>query len=117
MGRIGQQIARRLEAFNVKISYHTRSRRAEISYDYYPSLKELAELLIELTGSSQPLKYAPRGTATLVRNRIGCPDRAAEEIGFNAETGLREGLARLIAWRAAHKSEVEARRVLAGVET
>ena len=43
MGRIGQQIAKRLEAFNLKISYHTRSRRGEIAYDYYPSLKELAE--------------------------------------------------------------------------
>jgi lactate dehydrogenase-like 2-hydroxyacid dehydrogenase len=42
MGRIGQQIARRLEAFNVKISYHTRSRKADIAYDYHPSLKALA---------------------------------------------------------------------------
>lgn len=43
MGRIGRQIARRLEAFNVKISYHTRSPRADVPYDYYPTLKELAE--------------------------------------------------------------------------
>lgn len=42
MGRIGQQIARRLEAFNVKISYHTRSPKKDISYDYYGTLKELA---------------------------------------------------------------------------
>jgi lactate dehydrogenase-like 2-hydroxyacid dehydrogenase len=42
MGRIGQQIAKRLEAFNVKISYHTRSPRQGIAYDYYGSLEELA---------------------------------------------------------------------------
>lgn len=42
MGRIGQQIARRLEAFNVKISYHTRTARKDFAYDYYPSLKDLA---------------------------------------------------------------------------
>lgn len=42
MGRIGQQIARRLAAFNVRISYHTRSPRPEIGYDYYPTLKALA---------------------------------------------------------------------------
>lgn len=42
MGRIGQQIARRLAAFNVKISYHTRSPRSDIAYGYHPSLKELA---------------------------------------------------------------------------
>lgn len=43
MGRIGQQIARRLEAFNVRISYYTRSPRRDVSYGYCASLKELAE--------------------------------------------------------------------------
>lgn len=80
------------------------------------SLKELAELLIELTGTDKPINYAPRSTATLVRNRIGCPKRAAEEIGFAAEVDLREGLERLIDWRAAHKSEVEARRQTMGIQ-
>jgi lactate dehydrogenase-like 2-hydroxyacid dehydrogenase len=42
MGRIGQQIARRLESFNVKISYHTRTPKADIAYDYHGTLKELA---------------------------------------------------------------------------
>jgi lactate dehydrogenase-like 2-hydroxyacid dehydrogenase len=42
MGRIGQQIAHRLEAFNVKISYHTRSPKADIAYDYHASLEALA---------------------------------------------------------------------------
>ena len=75
------------------------------------SLKELAELLLDLTGSNQPIQYAPRSTATLVRNRIGDPERASAEIDFTAEIGLREGLERLIAWRSAHKAEVEARRL------
>jgi lactate dehydrogenase-like 2-hydroxyacid dehydrogenase len=43
MGRIGAQIARRLEPFNVKISYHTRSKRSDVVYPYFPSLTELAE--------------------------------------------------------------------------
>ncbi len=80
------------------------------------SLKELAELLIQLTGSNQPIQYKPRSTATLVRNRIGDPRRATKEIGFTSEIELREGLQRLIAWRAAHKGEVEARRQAVGVE-
>jgi lactate dehydrogenase-like 2-hydroxyacid dehydrogenase len=42
MGRIGQQIARRLEAFNVKISYHTRTPKDDIAYTYHGSLKALA---------------------------------------------------------------------------
>lgn len=74
------------------------------------SLKELAELVLELTGSNQPINYAPRSQATLVRNRIGCPKRAAEEIGFTAAIELPEGLNRLIEWRANHKSELDARR-------
>ncbi|MGV1751872.1 2-hydroxyacid dehydrogenase [Agrobacterium sp. CG674] len=43
MGRIGQEIAKRLEPFKVEIGYHTRSRRAELSYNYYGSLKEMAQ--------------------------------------------------------------------------
>ncbi len=74
------------------------------------SLKELAEMLIEITGCAKPITYAPSNQATLVRNRIGCPQRAATEIDFTARIDLREGLQRLIAWRAAHKAEVAARR-------
>lgn len=43
LGRIGQQIAKRLEPFNVKISYHTRTLKPEVSYDYQPTLAALAE--------------------------------------------------------------------------
>ncbi|MFC5756137.1 2-hydroxyacid dehydrogenase [Rhizobium sp. GCM10022189] len=43
LGRIGLEIARRLEPFKVKISYHTRSRHADAPYDYHPTLKGLAE--------------------------------------------------------------------------
>jgi len=74
------------------------------------SLRELAEVLLDLTGCTQPIKYAPRSQATLVRNRIGCPKRAEADLGFRAETDLRNGLNRLIAWRISHKEEVEARR-------
>jgi UDP-glucose 4-epimerase len=74
------------------------------------SLKELAELLLQLTGSQRPIKYAARSQATLVRNRIGSPQRASEEISFTAGIGLQEGLQRLIDWRATHKAEVAARR-------
>ncbi len=43
LGRIGLEIARRLEPFKVKISYHTRSRHADAPYDYHSTLKGLAE--------------------------------------------------------------------------
>jgi UDP-glucose 4-epimerase len=74
------------------------------------SLKQLAEILLVLTGSQKEISYAPRSQATLVRNRIGCPMKASDEIGYSAGIELRDGLQRLIDWRATHKAEVEARR-------
>tara|TARA_R110000772_G_scaffold124985_3_gene231616 strand:+ start:267 stop:1268 length:1002 start_codon:yes stop_codon:yes gene_type:complete len=79
------------------------------------SLKELAELLLKVTGSKMPINYAPRSQATLVRNRIGCPKKASKEIGFKATIELLEGLARLVDWRANHKVEVAARRKAVGI--
>lgn len=63
------------------------------------SLKELAELIIEFTGSEKSVQYAPRSQATLVRNRIACTQKAQKEIGFIATTDLRTGLQQLISWR------------------
>lgn len=79
------------------------------------SLKQLAEMLLELTNCDKPIQYAPRSQATLVRNRIGSPKKASEEIGFTATIDLREGLRRLIEWRNNHKAEVEARRAAVGL--
>ena len=79
------------------------------------SLKELAEMVIRLTGCKQSITYAPRSQATLVRNRIGSPRRAKEELRFEAKVELEEGLAKLIAWRTAHKEEVAVRRRAAGL--
>lgn len=79
------------------------------------SLKELAELLLKLTGCEKPINYAARSQETLVRNRIGCPKRASSEIGFTARMDLTVGLTRLIEWRANHKVEVESRRKAVGL--
>mgnify|MGYP000725315230 CR=1 FL=1 len=75
------------------------------------SLKELAERLLNLTGSNQDIQYAPRSQATLVRNRIGDPAKASEEIDFTAKIDLDEGLKRLIDWRRSHKEAVDQRRL------
>jgi UDP-glucose 4-epimerase len=79
------------------------------------SLKQLAEMLLDLTGCTKPINYAPRSQATLVRNRIGSPKRANMEIGFGAAIDLGEGLERLIEWRRTHKAEVQARRQAVGL--
>ena len=43
MGRIGQAIARRLEASLVPVVYHTRNPAAGLSYKHYPDLIEMAK--------------------------------------------------------------------------
>ena len=73
------------------------------------TIKELAELILEVTGSDLELRYEPAGP-TFVKNRVGCPQKANDELGFTAKVELRDGLARLIAWRDAHKAEVARRR-------
>jgi len=73
------------------------------------TIKELAELIIELNGSKQKIQYEPAGK-TFVKNRIGSPDKAKKEIDFAAKTELKEGLKRLIEWRNSHIEAVEQRR-------
>ncbi len=69
------------------------------------SIKELAELVLDITGSDLKIKYEPAGQ-TFVKNRIGCPEKAKREIGFDASISLREGLKALIDWRDSHKEQV-----------
>jgi lactate dehydrogenase-like 2-hydroxyacid dehydrogenase len=42
MGRIGQTIARRLEAMRVPVVYHSRRPAAGVSYRHYPKLTDMA---------------------------------------------------------------------------
>jgi len=79
------------------------------------SIKELTEMILEITGSKLTIQYEPQGT-TFVKNRVGSTKRAEREIGFKAVIGLEEGLERLIKWRRNHKEEVARRRSEAGLE-
>ena len=58
LGRIGKAIARRAEAFGLKIAYHGRHRQADVAYPYHASLVELARAVDIL------LAIAPGGAAT-----------------------------------------------------
>jgi UDP-glucose 4-epimerase len=75
------------------------------------SIRELVDLILEVTGSDLQAEYRPGGL-TFVTNRVGCPKKAAAQLGFRASWPLREGLRELVAWRDAHKAEVAARRML-----
>ncbi|MHB8671186.1 MAG: NAD-dependent epimerase/dehydratase family protein [Acidimicrobiales bacterium] len=72
------------------------------------SIAELADLLIEITGTDVGVRHEPAGV-TYVRNRIGDPRRAREDLGFESKLLLPEGLRSLVEWRSDHQSEVAAR--------
>jgi UDP-glucose 4-epimerase len=78
------------------------------------TVRELAELVLDVTGLRVAIQYEPGGL-TFVKNRVGSTDRAKRELAFEARVGLREGLTDLVAWRSACKEEVERRRHAAGL--
>jgi len=73
------------------------------------TIKEIADLLLNLTDSNHKIQYEPAGK-TFVKNRVGCPIKAKKEIGFEFGTELKEGLKNLIEWRKSHKEFVDRKR-------
>jgi UDP-glucose 4-epimerase len=73
------------------------------------TIKELADLVLELTGKNLTIQYETTGS-TFVKNRVGCPRKAEREIGFKADVPLRAGLEKLIEWRMRSGGSVAFRR-------
>jgi UDP-glucose 4-epimerase len=73
------------------------------------TIQELTEMILEVTGAQHEIQYEPGGQ-TFVKNRVGCPDKARAQLGFQARIKLREGIRKLIEWRQSHKEEVARRR-------
>jgi UDP-glucose 4-epimerase len=71
------------------------------------SLRELTELILEIRGSRTTIEYQP-AERVFVTNRVGCPEKAARDLGFRTTVSLRDGLERLIAWRDDHLARVHA---------
>lgn len=67
------------------------------------SIRELCDLILELTGSDLEVEYRPysaEDSRRLVQNRIGSTEKAERDLGFLYRDSLREGLQALIDWRA-----------------
>lgn len=62
------------------------------------TIAELTDLLLEITGSDLEPEHR-EADREFVTNRIGSVERAREELGFEAEVPLEEGLRRLVEWR------------------
>lgn len=62
-------------------------------------MRDLATLLLDLTGSSVGMEFKAQPAGQLPARRYGDPRRAEELLGFRAATSLADGVRQLIAWR------------------
>jgi UDP-glucose 4-epimerase len=62
------------------------------------SLREVAETLQRIMGSSLPLEYAPARSVNAVPRRLADTWLARQEIGFEAAVSFEDGLRALVAW-------------------
>jgi UDP-glucose 4-epimerase len=62
------------------------------------SLLELAEMLLGVMGSDLPVVHGPARAVNGVTRRLADTAQAREQLGFEAEVGLEEGLRRLVEW-------------------
>jgi UDP-glucose 4-epimerase len=62
------------------------------------SINELASIIKAATRSRSLVEYRP-GTVSLVRDRVGCPIKAKNDIGFEARVSLEEGVTNFASWR------------------
>jgi nucleoside-diphosphate-sugar epimerase len=71
------------------------------------SILDLARLINELTGNPTPIVLAPERDWDRSGRRFGAPEKAREELDFEAATPLREGLRRTIAWTRASRETIQ----------
>lgn len=64
LGRIGKAIAKRAEAFGMKVAYHSRNRQPDVAYDYYAKPLELARevkiLVVACPGGTETERIVSR---------------------------------------------------------
>jgi UDP-glucose 4-epimerase len=71
------------------------------------SLLDLARLLLEVMGSDLPVEFGPERAAAKVSRRLASTRSAREQLGFEAEVGVQEGLRRLVDWWREERASVE----------
>ncbi|PCK33612.1 NAD-dependent epimerase/dehydratase family protein [Pseudoalteromonas piscicida] len=89
--------------------------QADVTDEFYnvgtgvqTSIKELCDLILDLKESDLTVEYKPysaEDARRMVQNRIGCPEKAKRDLGFEYKDDLRTGLQNLIAWREETKGQ------------
>lgn len=62
------------------------------------SLRDLAETLLAVMGSSQEIEYGEERAVNKVSRRLAATTAAARDLGFKAEVSLEQGLKGLVEW-------------------
>jgi nucleoside-diphosphate-sugar epimerase len=71
------------------------------------TIKDLAELINELTGNPTPADIAPARDWDRSGKRFGSTAKSKEKLGFEAQVGVREGLERTVAWTRENQDRIE----------
>jgi nucleoside-diphosphate-sugar epimerase len=72
------------------------------------TIRELAEMINELTGNPTPIALTPARDWDHSGQRFGDTSKSRRELGFEARTELREGLERTIEWMRANRDFIDA---------
>lgn len=71
------------------------------------TIKDLAELINELTGNPTPPDIAPARDWDRSGKRFGSTEKSKEKLGFEAQIGIREGLEKTVAWTRENRDRIE----------
>ena len=97
---------RRSSGSHVTLKSEATDEFCNVGTGVQTSIRELCDTILDLKESDLEVTYEPYSqddARRMVRNRIGCPEKAKRELGFEYETELRKCLQDLIAWREANK--------------
>ncbi|MGK3974163.1 NAD-dependent epimerase/dehydratase family protein [Sorangium sp. So ce118] len=79
-----------------------------LASDEETAIIDLARAINETTGNGAGVRFVERRAWDTQRRRVASTDKARRFLGFDAQTGLREGLARTVAWFREHWTHIEA---------
>lgn len=85
------------EAIVLAMERYDKSEPVNIGAGFEISIKDLTELIVELTGFKGKIAWDATKPDGQPRRMLDTT-RAREEFGFQARTGFREGLYKTIAW-------------------
>jgi UDP-glucose 4-epimerase len=77
------------------------------------SLLELAQMLLQIMDSDLSVEHGPERAVNGVSRRLADTGLAREQLGFEAEVGLEEGLTRLVEWWHGERADAPTRPISA----